>query len=880
MYRYIQNINKSNRFDAFIPSAHLIAVVLLALSCDAHDRGDVQAIKGSITRSTSRPAATAADVSWRMDRYVVAQLGAAPGETTRAAFLSAGLRPVTPMPGNALLLERMAEGSSAPAMRAIASAERIELKPYRTADRISRELSSSQLPPMAPEIPILIHLMPGQDISSVRQVLDRYRLPILGQGRAGDFTRVSAVVPKDQLLAVVAELGALPELFFVERVHRVGFFNDRSAGTIQGGQQGAEAAVTPIWQHGIRGQGQIIGIIDTGLDVDACWFSDTTATKLPVTNTWSSAAGYGTKVDASHRKVIAYDFLYSCDQFENDRACESSTDLTDWDTNGHGTHCAGSMVGDSTTAQNNGMAPAAKIVVQDGGFATNACSDLPGIGCPVVDLYPIFEQAYQQGVRVHSDSWGDNEDVPPPQNCNYSARAQDVDRFMWDHKDMLFIFAAGNSGTRNTDFSVATPSAAKNCLSIGSVRTAVGASDNDISSFSSRGWTADGRIKPDLMAPGCNASAGNDSNVATANCSVDQGCGTSYAAPVAAGAAALARQYFTDGFYPSGAKAAADALIPSAALLKAILINGAVKVTGRDNAGGAITPIPSNEQGWGRIQLDRALLFKGATRKLYIDDHATGFASGSKSANTYTITGVDSSEPVKITLVWTDYPGTVDSPPVSPQVDAIASLNKSQLVNDLDLVVENGSDTYYGNVFSGGISAKSGQADRRNTVEQVLLDKPVNGALTIKVTPVTIAKTGQDYALVVTGTWQQAGPLQEPSPDAGVPADAGHYQAGAGGSGATAAGAGGAKGLAGVGGTESVPATVPQAGATISQPVGTGPVAGSTVPANTDVEGAWIGDTGSTECGCRIAQPRAPGVNWLVTLAVGLLMARLRRRRR
>src|SRR5262249_5954944 len=161
---------------------------------------------------------------------------------------------------------------------------------------------------------------------------------------------------------------------------------------------------------------------------------------------------------------------------------------------GHGSHCAGSMVGNRPGAKNNGMAPAAKLVVQDAGYKLDDCADLPGLACPVVDLYPLFQQAYDQGVRIHNNSYGDNEDAPAPQTSNYSARSQDVDRFVWDHKDMLLVFAAGNSGDGNTDFSVCSPSTNKNGLSVGAARTSVSAaSDQDLSSFSSRGWTADGR---------------------------------------------------------------------------------------------------------------------------------------------------------------------------------------------------------------------------------------------------------------------------------------------------------------------------------------------------------------------------------------------------
>src|SRR5262249_37222057 len=239
------------------------------------------------------------------------------------------------------------------------------------------------------------------------------------------------------------------EVFFVERIHRLSIENDKSAGTIQSGVQGAAAAQTPIWQHGIRGEGQVVGLIDTGVDADSCYFADTVG--LPPTNTWSACGGYGTATDRTRRKIIAYDFLFSCDQFPDAVGCDLPSNPKAWDSQGHGSHVSGSMVGDgdqdpATQFSADGIAPAAKLVVQDAGFATDPCGDLPGIGCPVVDLYPLYDQARRQGVNIHNNSYGDNEDAPPPGASNYSARSQDIDRFIWDHRDFLIVNAAGNSG--------------------------------------------------------------------------------------------------------------------------------------------------------------------------------------------------------------------------------------------------------------------------------------------------------------------------------------------------------------------------------------------------------------------------------------------------
>ena len=122
----------------------------------------------------------------------------------------------------------------------------------------------------------------------------------------------------------------------------------------------------------------------------------------------------------------------------------------------------------------------------------------------------------------------------------------------------------------------------------------------------------------------------HDLNVTTNNCTSQALSGTSMATPGAAGLTALIRQYYTDGWYPTGTKISTNAITPSAALLKASLINSAVNMTGT-------TAIPANCQGWGRVLLENVLYFNGQTRKLWVKDNATAFNTGSTNEDrTYT----------------------------------------------------------------------------------------------------------------------------------------------------------------------------------------------------------------------------------------------------
>jgi hypothetical protein len=166
-------------------------------------------------------------------------------------------------------------------------------------------------------------------------------------------------------------------------------------------------------------------------------------------------------------------------------------------------------------------------------------------------------------------------------------------------------------------------------------------------------------------------------------------------------------------------------------------------------------------------------------------------AAGATTPITYTINGVDPSAPLKVTLVWTDFPGMPDSPPAAARLDAPETWNAARLINDLDLTVSGPAGTYLGNVFSEGYSAPGGSPDRRNNVEQVWIAAPASGTYTLTVQPNAIAEGPQDFAIVVTGAWANVGGTSPPGGDASSPDGGG----GSGGSDGTGAG-----GSAGTGG--------------------------------------------------------------------------------
>jgi hypothetical protein len=506
-------------------------------------------------------------------------------------------------------------------------------------------------------------------------------------------------------------------------------------------QSGAQFGGTPLYDHGIHGEGQILALLDTGVDYSSCYFSEADGS-LPPINTGNPTGGLDwANVDLNRRKIVAYDFVYSCDQFPGAAYCDDpASGLNAFDNQGHGTHAAASAVGDlapyGSHEFGDAIALSSKLIVQDAGLSPlDRCTSRPGIGCPVT-MTPLLEQAYKQGARVHSNSWGDAQGVSVPPRANYTAAARDIDAFVYSHPDMLVVFNTGNySGTGPAPAStLSAPGCAKNTIQVGGTRMTA-TSDDYLSTFTLIGPSRDGRIKPDLVGPAI-VLAGDAHVVVNSACNATTQAGTSFSSPTIAGAALLVRQYYTDGFYPSGVATPSNAFTPSAALLKATLIASAHRVPHKYNALGQVVdsdPVPSYEQGFGFPVLDDALYFPGDISKLRALDVTPGLGAGETATTTIT---VNPATRLKVVLVWTDPAGT-PSNGTTPQ-----------LVNDLDLQVT----TPAGMTVYGNESLHPGQADRLNNVEAVSIDTPARGKYTINVTAPRISSgVRQPYALVITG---------------------------------------------------------------------------------------------------------------------------------
>lgn len=550
------------------------------------------------------------------------------------------------------------------------------------------------------------------------------------------FATIRSAEGRGMIVSLPAEdAGALQRLSGIHGVQRIDSvrlmrkFNDVASGIMAG-----RSGDLPIC-----GEGETIAVADTGLDTG---------------DEESIHMDFRGRIDAIYSWPInpAFD-----DMINNPGADDGASDKD----SGHGTHVAGSVLGDGRLSGERavrGLAHGARLVFQAieqsmrwkwdyhrRKYGVYCLSGIPD------DLSLLFGQAYDKGARIHSNSWGGGDFAA------YDIQSQDVDRYVWEHPEFTVLFAAGNDGIdRNRDgridlMSITPPATAKNCISVGaseSVRSQIRdkyndfgqlefprdpiASDfvadnpEDIAAFSGRGPCRDGRFKPDVVAPGTyilstrSSQCQGDGWKAYDDYYMYMG-GTSMATPLTAGAVALIREHLRKE----------RNLQPSASLIKAALIHTASRKPYRYAAKDPGDALWDPDQGWGHVDL-RPFLDPPVGWQVHLYDSEEPLETGEAWAREVDISG--GGHPLKVTLAYSDYPGVPESYP--------------SLVNNLNLIVTDpaGND-HYGNAFDPPFDRMDGE----NNVEMVMIESPHEGRYRITVLASEVREGPQVFSLVYSG---------------------------------------------------------------------------------------------------------------------------------
>lgn len=707
------------------------------------------------------------------------------------ALLATGARIVTYIPNNAYLV--YGETKTINSVRALASRSYVQWdNPYTSFHRISPTVAAARnkvadsksgirkapLGNLTPSGNLLFAIQLVNDSSEneiTLGLINRLKLePIVRQAKVLHYVNVVVALPPDAVEGELANRGDVVSIAAWERPHRM---DERQNQIIAGNITGNGPTTGGDWLSYLASKGFTttttsfgVNISDSGVDIGSA------------TPNHFGLYALGNPSSAANSRVV----------YARVVGTPTGPGSTTQGCDGHGNlnaHVVGGYVPTGTVGGVNfsaaphadaqgfryglGVLPFVKIgssvIFDNSGAPTGDFTD---------PNYTTLEStAYNDTMRISSNSWGASSNA-------YSIDSQEYDALVRDaqptgaafpaagNQEYVILFAAGNDGSGAG--SVGLPGTAKNVITVGASEgvQAMGGADgcgvgdtgadslNDIIGFSSRGPTADGRRKPDILAPGTHISGGvaQASIVSPAGSGTgdDLACfnavgvcggtggnnffpagqqwytissGTSHSTPALAGYAALIRQHFIN-----------NALTPpSPALTKAMMMNTAAYMTGT----GANDTLPSNNQGMGQANFNNffKLFDIGSIRR---DQVAADKFTASGQQRIFTGTINSAAEPVRVTLAWTDPPGPTSG---------------NAFVNNLDLEVTVGGQSYKGNVFSGANSTTGGTADIRNNVESVFVPAGLTGSIVVRVKATNIAGNGvpgdadaldQDFALVIS----------------------------------------------------------------------------------------------------------------------------------
>ncbi len=431
----------------------------------------------------------------------------------------------------------------------------------------------------------------------------------------------------------------------------------------------------------------------------------------------------------------------------------------------HGTHCAGLAAGnthggtgETYAGEETGPYYLAQGLAYDSElFSAKIFGDTGADWVGPQDYREIVEiPAQESDTYVHSNSWGaDTGGLYIISDHDFDAAVRDADRSTDENEEMVLTASAGNAGPGYQ--TIGSPGNAKNVIVVGATHTwypdgldyggANRENPENIIGYSSRGWTADNRVKPDVVAP-ADLTLSTQTSLSMGNYGPNPEQyrwmgGTSSSNPVVAGAAAVVVEWYEEEF---GER-------PSPAMVRSLLINTANELD--DEVGNTEGSIPNRDEGWGMVDLTKLEYPHDDPIPFYTEDQENVITT-SGQVYEHEIEYVHEDEPLKITLGWTDK----EAPPDTE--------TGPTLINDLNLEVESpGGHIYRGNAFEDGWTQRNQDTmeefdrtgdgwDDTNNVENVYIppEELEAGVYTVRVKGWNIPEDAlgvgvpsQDYAL-------------------------------------------------------------------------------------------------------------------------------------
>ncbi len=432
---------------------------------------------------------------------------------------------------------------------------------------------------------------------------------------------------------------------------------------------------------------------------------------------------------------------------------DGSTDLDD-----HATHVAGTMIASGVDADAKGMAFQASIKAYDWSNDNFEMTQAAAAGMLISNhSYGSISGWYYDQAQGRWEWYGDRtvSTVEDYKFGWYNDQAQDWDQIAFNYPNYLICKAAGNDrgenkttstwyfadgtlGTGNVPLAdggtsgydcISTYGTAKNVLTVGAVNKIGGNNGNGwtqasaviMSSFSGWGPTDDGRIKPDVVAPGVSIK----SSYSTSNTAYSTINGTSMATPAVSGSLLLVQQHYF----------ARKGKYMRAASLKGLVIHTA------DEAG--TSPGPDYSFGWGLMNTASAVKFINDSNINKLEERI--LTSNVPQSLQFS---ADAGKPLKVTISWTDRPGT----PVS---SGLLDNATRMLVNDLDIRLTRNSDNtvfmpYILNPANPANAATTGDNNRDN-VEMIFIAAPTAGNYTLTISNKgSLVGGNQAYTLLIS----------------------------------------------------------------------------------------------------------------------------------